>query len=115
MSALPVAAEIHRGRASHRQSHHAIHLLAVADTTQILTPGRLLGIAGQVGPGDVVMVAEFSPAQAGEVGFRAVGAGATAAVAVLVIDAAHREAGMQGGSRPGFHRRGPWFLRQYAG
>jgi hypothetical protein len=40
-------------------------------------------------------VAEFGPAQAGEVGFCAVGAGTADAVAVLVIDALHRKAGMQ--------------------
>ena len=95
LSALPVSAEIDRGRAPHRQSDDAVRLFAVADAAQVLAPGCLLGVAEQVGPGDVMMVAEFGPAQAGEVGLCAVRAGTVDAVSVLVIDALHGKAGMQ--------------------
>ena len=95
LSALPVSAEIDRGRAPHRQSDDAVRLFAVADAAQVLAPGCLLGIAEQVGPGDVMMVAEFGPAQSGEVGFCPIGAGTTDAVTVLVIDTLHGKAGMQ--------------------
>ena len=79
----------------HHQSNYAVDLLAVADAAQVLAPGCLLGITEQVGPGNVMVVAEFGPAQAGEVGFCAVGAGPGDAVAVLVINAAHGKAGVQ--------------------
>ena len=70
-------------------------LLSVADAAQILAPGGLLGVADQVGAGDVVVVAKFGTTQAGEVGLRAVGAGAVDAVAVLVVDPPHGEPGLQ--------------------
>src|ERR1700712_5344933 len=72
-----------------------MRLFAGADAAQVLAPRRFLGIAEQVRAGDVMMVAEFGPTQTGEVGLRAVGTGAIDAVAVLVIDPAHREAGVQ--------------------
>lgn len=77
---MPVAAEIHRRPAPHRQSDHAVDLLAVADAAQVLAPGRLLGIANKIGSGDVVVMSEFAATQTGEVGFRAIGAGAVDAV-----------------------------------
>ena len=43
----------------------------------------------------MMVMAEFAATQAGEVGFRAVGAGAVDAVTVLVVDPPHREAGVQ--------------------
>src|SRR5271168_2940990 len=45
--------------------------------------------------GDVVVMSEFASAQTGEIGLRAIGAGAADAEAVLVIDPLHDEAGMQ--------------------
>jgi len=66
---LPVAAEVDRRPAPHRQSDDAIDLLAVADAAEILPPGRLAGVADEIRPGDVVMMAEFTAAQTGEIGF----------------------------------------------
>jgi hypothetical protein len=74
--ALPVAAEINRRSASHRQANHAIHLLAVTDAAQIFAPCRLLGVTNKIRSGDMMMMPEFAAAQTGEKGFRAVGAGA---------------------------------------
>jgi hypothetical protein len=81
---LPVAAEIDRRSAPHRQSNHAVDLLAVADAAQVLAPSGLLSIADKVRPGDVVVMSEFAATQSGEVGFGTIGAGAVDAIAVLV-------------------------------
>ena len=81
--------------AVHRPADDAMHLLAVADAAEILAPGRFLGVAHEIRPGNVVVMAEFAPAQAAEVGFSAVGAGIVDAVAVLVVDPPHREPGVQ--------------------
>src|ERR1700709_2297858 len=53
------------------------------------------GIADKVRPGDVVVMSEFAATQSGEVGFGTIGAGAVDAIAVLVVDPLHSEAGMQ--------------------
>ena len=58
--ALPVTAEIDRRTAPHRQSDHAVNLLAVADATQVFAPGRLLGVAEKIRPSDVVVMSEFA-------------------------------------------------------
>ena len=49
---MPVAAEIDRRFAMHRQSDNTIDLVAVADAAQVLTPSRLLGITDEVRPHD---------------------------------------------------------------
>src|SRR4051812_6681255 len=95
LRALPIAAEIHRRAAAHRQPRDAINLLAVADAAQVLAPGRLLGVANKIGSGDMVVVSEFAAPQTREIGFRAVGAGAIDAVALLVVDPLHGEASVQ--------------------
>src|SRR4051794_9351679 len=74
--ALPVAAEVHRRPAAHRQAGEAVDLLAIADAAQVLTPGGLLSVTQEIRPGDVVMVPEFTATQPREVGLRAIGAGA---------------------------------------
>jgi hypothetical protein len=58
-----------------------MRLLAVADTAEILASGRFLSVASEIGPSDVMMIAEFAAAQARKVGFSAIGAGAINAVA----------------------------------
>ncbi len=79
---MPIAAEVDRWPASHRQSGDAIDLLAVTDAALVLTPGRLLGVAEEIGPGDVVVMPKFTatqtgrPPRTGEVGFRTIRAGA---------------------------------------
>ncbi len=70
-------------------------LLAIADTPQVVAPGGLLGVADQIGPSNVIVVAKLGTAQAGEVGLRPVGAGAIDAVAVLVVDPLHGKPGVQ--------------------
>src|SRR4051812_44736874 len=92
---LPVAAEIDRRSAAQGQADHAMHLLAVAKAPGVLPPGRLLGVAEEIRTGDVMVVPELAAAQARDVGFRAIGAGAVDAVALLVIDPPHREPGVQ--------------------
>ena len=73
---LPIAAEIDRWPAAHRQADNAVRLLAVADAAEVLAPGCLLGIAEEIRPSDVVVMPEFAAAQTGEVGFCAIDAGA---------------------------------------
>ena len=95
LSALPVAAEVDRWPASHRLSDNAVCLLAVTNPAEVLPPGCLLSVAREIWPGDMMMMAEFAPAQAREVGFGAIGAGASDAVALLVVDPPHGELGVQ--------------------
>src|SRR5664279_970583 len=64
---LPVAAEIHRRLAPHRQTNNAVDLLAVADATVVLSPGGFLGIAEEVRPGEVVVMPQLAAAQAREI------------------------------------------------
>jgi hypothetical protein len=72
-----------------------MRLLAVADNAEILAPGRFLGVASEIRPSDVMVMAGFAAAQARKVGFGAIGAGTINAVAVLVVDPLHREPGVQ--------------------
>src|SRR6478735_10209814 len=95
MRALPVAAEVDRRPAPHRQPDDVVDLLAVADAAEILPPGRFAAIANEIRPGDMVVMAEFAAAQTGEIGFCAIGAGAADAEAVLMVDPQHGEAGVQ--------------------
>ena len=90
---LPVAAEVDRGSQPHRQLDDAVRLLAVADAARIFPPGRFLSVAEEIGPGDVVMVADLAAAQAGEEGLCAVGAGTVQAVALLMVDPPSSEPG----------------------
>jgi len=75
VSALPVAAEVNRWPALHRQTDNTVRLLAVADAAEVLPPGCLLGIAKEIRPGDMVVMPELATAQAGEIGLRRIGAG----------------------------------------
>ena len=93
--ALPVAREIDGGPASQGQPDNAIRLLAVADTAEVLPPSRLLSVAREIWPGEMMMMSEFAAAQAGEIELRAIGAGAGDAIAVLVVDPPHGEPGVQ--------------------
>ena len=74
--ALPVAREVDGGPASQGQPDNAIRLLAVADAAEVLPPSRLLSVAREIWPGEMMMMSEFAAAQAGEIGLRAIGAGA---------------------------------------
>src|SRR3954454_11535363 len=84
-----------RRSAAQRPADHPMHLLAIADAPCVFPPGSLLGIAEQIRPGDVMVVPHLAAAQAGEVGFRPVGAGPVDAVALLVVDPSHGKARVQ--------------------
>jgi hypothetical protein len=58
-------------------------------------PGLPFSLSGQGTAGDVVVMAEFAATQKREVGLRAIGAGAVDAIALLVVDPSHGEAGTQ--------------------
>jgi hypothetical protein len=60
-----------------------MNLLAVSDAPEVFSPGGLLGIAPQIGAGDVMVMASFTAAQAGEIELRSVGAGAVDAISLL--------------------------------
>src|SRR5664279_948788 len=92
--ALPVAAEVHRWPAVHRQADNAVQLLAVADATGVFSPGGFLGVAEEISAGDVVMMPNLPAAQPREEGLCTVGAGAVEAVALLMVDPPHREPGV---------------------
>ncbi len=95
LRALPGAAEVDRRVASQRQADDATSLLAVADPAQVLWTCRLLRGADEIGAGDVLVMPKLAAAQAGEVGLRAIGAGAVDAVAVLMVDPLHGELGVE--------------------
>src|ERR1700739_4926005 len=86
---------------------NAKDLIAVADAAQVLTPGGLLGVANQIRPRNMVMMAELAATQAGKVGFRAIRAGTVDTEALLMVDPLHRKASVQrvpGGAFIGMHR-----------
>jgi hypothetical protein len=71
---LPVATEIHRWLAPHRQADNAVHLLAVADAAVVLSPAGFLGIAAEIPPGDMVVMPQLAAAQTREEGLAPIGA-----------------------------------------
>jgi hypothetical protein len=73
--ALPVAAEIGAGPARHGQLGNAADLLAVGHAAAVLAPRGFLGVAQQIDAADMVVVADFGPAKAGEVFLRPIRAG----------------------------------------
>lgn len=104
---MPVAAEVNRRPAPHGQARNAEDLIAVADAAQVFTPGGFPGVANQIRPGNVVVMAKLAATQAGKVGLRAIRAGAVYTEAILMVDPAHGEAGVQRvprGAFIGMHR-----------
>src|SRR5207253_8058833 len=63
---LPIAAEIDARLVAHRERNHAINLAAVRIAPMILAPSCLLREADQIGTGDVMMMADLTPARSGE-------------------------------------------------
>ena len=92
---LPIPHEVGRGGLGERQGGDAAGLVPVGHAAVVLAPGRLLGVAEQVGARDVVVVPGLGAAEAGEVFLRHVRAGAGLAVGLAVIDAAHLEMGVE--------------------
>ena len=66
LGALPVAAEVNRRPAPHGQARNAEDLIAVADAAQVFTPGGFPGVANQIRPGNVVVMAKLAATQAGK-------------------------------------------------
>jgi hypothetical protein len=60
-----------------------MNLLAVTDAPEIFSPDGPLGIAPQIGAGDMMVMPSFAAAQAGEIGLRSVSAGAVDAMSPL--------------------------------
>jgi hypothetical protein len=67
--ALPVSGEIDTRLIRHGQTRNAGHLLAVGDAAHILAESRLLSVADQVRPADVVVMPNLAAAQPGKVFF----------------------------------------------
>lgn len=104
---MPVAAEVNRRSAPHGQARNAEDLIAIADAAQVFTPGGFLGVAKQIRPGNVVVMAKLAATQARKVGLRAIRAGAVYAEAILMVDPLHRKAVVQRvprGAFIGMHR-----------
>jgi hypothetical protein len=64
---LPIPAPVHRGPASHRQPHDALELAPVVYPPVIPAPRRLLRIAYQVRPSDMMVAPDLAPARTREV------------------------------------------------
>jgi len=92
---LPVAAEVDRWPAPHRQPDDAVDLLAVADAAVVLTPRHFLDVTEKIPPGDVMMMPEFAAPQTREIGLGAIGVGAVKAVGFLMDDPLHGKADVQ--------------------
>lgn len=61
----------------------------------LVAPSHLANVAAQVDAADVMMLAEFGPAQAGEEAFSLIGAGIFRAVGQRVVDHLDRELGAE--------------------
>src|SRR4051812_40691101 len=72
-----------------RQAAGRPKLCSVRIATGILTPGHFAGVLVEVGAGDMMMLTEFSAAEAGIVAFRLIDAGAIHAVGAPVVDPSH--------------------------
>ncbi len=93
---LPIATPIYTGRSLHGQRRDGPNLGAVVRPAMILAPSALLGIPDEVLTGDVVMVANFSPAHPGEELIGAVRADAVlVSIQAAMIDPAHIKLGVQ--------------------
>lgn len=75
--------------------HHHHELLAVADATMVFPPVHFGGIGGKVRAGDVVVGAEFGPAEAAEKALGLIGAAFAVAVDLGMVDPLGQEAGVQ--------------------
>ena len=70
-------------------------LLAIVTATIVLSPSHFVGVGREVRPGDMMMNADLSAAEAREEALGLVRASFVVAVAVLMIDALRQIAGMQ--------------------
>ena len=86
LAALPIPAEVHARPRLEHQGHHAAHLPPVVHPAVILPPRALLGIAGEVGAADVVVMPLLRPTHPAEEALRPVRAGTVHRVGDLVVD-----------------------------
>ena len=82
---LPVAFPLPADRVGQGGSHDQQEQVAVAFPTGVLAPRHFVGVGVEVLAGNVVVGADFSPAQAGEEAFSLIGAG----VLVPEVDVAY--------------------------
>jgi hypothetical protein len=82
---LPIAREIDARLPRHRQPRNARHLLAIGDPAAILAPRGFLGVAEEVGAGNVMVVADLTPAKAAEIFLRPIRACTVQAVRRLAF------------------------------
>src|ERR1700722_15136302 len=61
----------------------------VGRAARVLAPCHFTGILVQIRTGDVMVLTDFSAAEAGEIAFRLIGAGTIHAVGATVIDPPH--------------------------
>ena len=86
---LPVPAEIDARLVVHRQRRDPVNLAAIRNPTVVLAPGCLLCEPKQVRAGDVVMMADFTPAHVREEALGGIGVDlmlAAQAVGFVMID-----------------------------
>jgi len=86
---LPVAAKIDAWLTRHGELSDASDLFAVGDAAAVFPPGCLLGVAEEIGAGDVVVVTGLGPAKAAEVLLGPVGASAVVGIGLGMDDALH--------------------------
>lgn len=86
---LPVPAEINGRPCIQREMRNAEDLLSVCGAAVVFSPCGFLGVPDKVFACDVMGMADFAVAKAGEVGFSMVRAGVLVAVGDFVIDALH--------------------------
>ena len=72
-----------------RQTAGGHELRTVGGAAGVLTPGHFAGILVQITTSDVMVLTDFGAAEAGEIAFRLIGAGAILAVGAPVVDPPH--------------------------
>lgn len=77
-----------------RGGGHRFMLGAVRHSAVVLFPGHLASVGAKVLTADMVVLAHLGPAQAGEVGFRPIGASAVLAECHGMVDPLHLEIGV---------------------
>jgi hypothetical protein len=81
-----VAGEVYRLPTLHRQRRNAVHLIAIGAAAVIFAPRRLLRIAEEICPRNVMVDADFSAAQTAEVLFRPIRARTIERIGFLMVD-----------------------------
>jgi len=77
------------------QATTCIKLRAGRFPAHVFAPSHFAGILAEMGPGDVMMLADLRAAEPGEIALRLVRAGAIRAIGLAMIDPLHLEASME--------------------